>query len=613
MTARALHHVRHSVKHTARRTADAGWQVGLLFLEAAALTAALIFACGVAAADEAPPAAGAASDPAAAKRTAVALNYCRSAFHRIRQNPTREVLADEQRKILNNLNLASIQDEEVVSLYSSVLDEIGAIHIAERERHVVDSGYGKSWQSLATFTAFGVMTDLTDMNYASLVKRGASSWWDLRGLQVSRDMELWKVEKARMTAIVGKSSSFLDASWKLARKRNIPDAWLVRNGDLDRLETAVREHDPEVRLRLLARMEPFMTCYPPYWYYVGRTQQAMGRFVAAEQTYQKLADIGEGHFRRDEMLAASLANVAAIRDFLKKPDAREAAEKALAYTTDSWEVNLTAATVLLRHGAVEAAEDAVLRNLDANLESEQSGVALLAVYAKQGDPKKILARLDDAGAVGRTPIPVLLRCAAALKGQTLPAPAAERLRSSLHGYFGRDDFVLVADPAWEFGHALFAVDEATFARPTLHATDRAVTVQFRKRTADSVRQEPDEYPVLLKYADDFQVKLTLRRDGTASVLPTPSFPRLGHLLSFASDRDEPPAPSRKALRIAAVETGGTLIALDGPPRPAGSAEATEGVAVTSTRFGPVPSAAVNGTATAEVVRLGTPESPAEVP
>lgn len=593
--------------HTGRHAADSGLQLAGLSLQVALITAALIALTTFAAAEEVP---SAAPDPACAKRTAVALNYCRSAFHRIRQNPTKEVLAEEQRKILNNLNLTSIQDEEVVTLYSSVLDEIGSIDIADRERQVVHTGYGRSWQSLATFTAFGALTDVTEMNYASLVKRGASSWWDFRGLQVNRDMELWKVEKARMTSIVGKSSNFLDASWRLARKRNIPDEWLIRNADLDRLETAMRETDPEVRLRLLARMEPFMECYPPYWYYVGRTQQAMGRFLDAEKTYTRLAAVGSGHFRRDEMLAASMANVAAIRDYLKEPGAREAAETALRQTTDSWEVNLTAATVLLRHGALDLAEDAVLRNLDADLEVEQSGVALLAVYAKQGDPKKILARLDDAAVVSRTPIPVLLRCAGTLKGQTLPAPAAERLRSSLHGYFGRDDFVLVADPAWEFGHALFAIDEATFGRPTLHETERAVTVQFRRLGESARSQSANEYSLLLKYADDFPVKLTLRRDEpTASIMPMPSVSRLGQLLTFASDREESPtSPGRNALRIVVVETGGSLIALDGPPRPIAAVEPPSLTAEASPPLGTTPDLLTQSAKVlTEAVTLGSPE------
>src|SRR5262245_57039052 len=81
------------------------------------------------------PTAKAASLPAPdARETAVALNYCRAAFHRIRKEPTKSVLAQEQEKILNNINLDGIADHEVIVLYSSVLDEINQIGVADYER-----------------------------------------------------------------------------------------------------------------------------------------------------------------------------------------------------------------------------------------------------------------------------------------------------------------------------------------------------------------------------------------------------------------------------------------------------------------------------------------------
>src|SRR5690606_10172254 len=94
------------------------------------------------------------------------------------------------------------------------------------------------------------------------------------------------------------------------------DRWLVRSTDLEKLDRAMREPDLEVRLRILKRMEPFMEAYPPYWYYLARTEQALGNWVTASETYQKLAGLGKGHFRRDDMLATGLANRAAIEDYL---------------------------------------------------------------------------------------------------------------------------------------------------------------------------------------------------------------------------------------------------------------------------------------------------------
>ena len=522
--------------------------------------------CGTAVADES------ATAPEAARQTAVALNYCTSAFYRIRRCPSSDVLRQEQRKILNNLNLSAIDDEEVIKLYSAVLDEVGQIQIADRERQVVDTSYDKAWQSMATFGAFSLLTEAADMDYASLIKKGANSWWDFRGLQISRDMDLWKTEKARLTAVLNKSSNFLDASWKLARKRNIPDTWLVRATDLERLDGALAETDPAVRLRLLARMEPFLECYPPYWYYTARTQQQLGRFLDAEKTYGRVAQLGGGHFRRDEMLAATWANVAAIRDFLKMDGPALAAKEALACSSDAWEVNLTAALVLLRHDDVASAEDAVLRNLDAGLETTHSSVALLSVYAKQQDPLKILVRLDDEATVARTPIPVLLRCAAALNNVSLPRPAAERLRTSLYGYFeGRSgqEFVLVSDADWQFDRARFAVDERSFARPTLLPSESVTTVQFHRTAGRPMAG--DAFEVLFKYADDFEVKLTLRREPgqephrDAQRETAAPLARMGNLFTFTADR-RPEPPRRETLRIAVVEAGGTVLAFDGRSR-----------------------------------------------
>ena len=66
--------------------------------------------------------------------TAVALNYCKAAFHRIRKNPSKQVMHQEQTEILNNLNLSGIADREVIQLYTAVVDEIHLIQIAEKER-----------------------------------------------------------------------------------------------------------------------------------------------------------------------------------------------------------------------------------------------------------------------------------------------------------------------------------------------------------------------------------------------------------------------------------------------------------------------------------------------
>ena len=227
------------------------------------------------------------------RNTAVTLNYCRAALHRIRRAPSKNVLVEEQQRILNNLDLNQIDDPEVIVLYRSILDEIGQVEISDRERKVIGEQFVRGAQRKMGTDFFVIGAQAATGQLGSVIQSGANSWWDYRSMEFQRDQDLLKIEKTRINSVVAKSSLFMDTFWKLAQKKKIPDRWLVRGNDLDALEVAMREPNPEVRLRVLKRMEDFMECYPPYWYYTGRTQQEQGQLAEAVETYQRLEKLGQ--------------------------------------------------------------------------------------------------------------------------------------------------------------------------------------------------------------------------------------------------------------------------------------------------------------------------------
>src|SRR5580698_504606 len=374
-------------------------------------------------------------DEALRRSTAVTLNYCRTSFYRIQRFPSVRVLVEEQDKILNNLDLNSIADQDVVKLYTGILMEISEVRMVDRERHVLNEKYRSTLGTLLTGDAFDFGTQLATQQYVSAIRTGARSWWDYRNTATVLDVDLFHADQKRMMTFTEKTGQFLDTCWKLARDRKIPDRWLVRNQDLAKLDAAMQERDPQVRLRVLKRMQEFMACYPPYWYYLARTQQALGHFSAACATYDKLVCLGQGHFRKDDMLAAGLANQAVIQDYLHKPCAVETATKALGYSTDVWEANLMCAQVLGRRGRVAEAEDAVLRNLDVDLERVQSTAALISLYARQGKVAKLRARMANPAIVRSMPMPMLIRAAAVLGPQRIPDSVVAHWASSLTAHY----------------------------------------------------------------------------------------------------------------------------------------------------------------------------------
>ena len=426
-----------------------------------------------------------------ARATAVALNYCRASFHRIRRYESQRVLLEEQQKILDNLNLNGITDEQVMRLYSECLDEIGQIKVAEREAETIQDRFNRTLQRQVGTTALVMAAQMATLSIEGFVRTGVNSWLDYRDLSWTREFDKLKIDRSRIRAVVDKSSQFLDTFWKTAQTQNIPDRWLVRGNDLDDLEEAIQEPDLSKRLRILRRLGPYMECYPPYWYYVARTEQGLGRYFDAEKTYEKTADLGRDHFRRDDMLAASLANLAMIQVALGRKGADETALAALRHSPDVWEANLMCALVLEHAGYFERAEDAILRNLDSDLESPRSSVALLGLCYRQNRTDRLAEYAANPELLAHVPVLSLIQCIGRLGPDDAPPAAVARLRQSLRvavqPSFGADDLVVVCDSSWQPGAASvqFQFPESTGSRRAVRPElSRLPTGQFVFRFRD---------------------------------------------------------------------------------------------------------------------------------
>lgn len=502
------------------------------------------------------------------RSTAAALNYCRAAFHRIRQQPNKVTLAQEQEKILNNLNLDGVVDQEVIQLYSSVLDEIGQIGLADQERALSKQLYRSTVARKVTWDIVALGADIATAQVGSAVRTGASSWWDYRTTTTQHETDLMKIEKNRMTSVVQKSSQFMHTFWQLAQKKKIPDRWLVRGDDLDALDAALQEKNPETRLRVLKRMEPFMECYPPYWYYVARTQQEHGDLVAASETYSQLERIGHGHFRKDDMIATGLANQAAIDDYLGRPGSTETARRALAYSGDVWEANLMCARILERGQRVADAEDAILRNIDSDLESPLSRTMLVSLYTQTQNSERLVRVLTDPAYVAEVPAPVLLRCVSLLGTDKTPAPVMQTVLASIDAQpyiqVGQDDVIVRAAQSWQLHLASLQVSlgDRQLSNPQIVTRNGIHYLRYATNMdlGGPFSTSPSDVRVTLnfQYPDKNQIRLTLQPDQahvsqTSRTIATLVNPRL----ATASSN------STQSLRIADIKVGEKEVALTG--------------------------------------------------
>jgi hypothetical protein len=498
-------------------------------------------------------------------KLAVALNYCRAAFHRINRSPTAQVLYEEQQRILNNLDLSSIDDVQVVKLYTDVIDEIGQIEMIAREKVIIDDHHKRVFRQKLFLNAMALGTHVATFNTVGAIQTGAGSWWDYRSSSWGRVNDTWKLEKGHLSALVRKTTHFIETSWKLAREREIPDKWLIRDRDLDKLEETLSESNLEVRLRMLKRMEPYYRCYPPFYYYVGRIEQSLGRLHDARETFRTLRDLEGGHFRQDDMLAAGLASLASIEHHLGDRQALETAKLALMQSNEVWEANLICASILCQYGEFVPAEDAVLRNLDVDLELDASRNALVLLYAQSGDTAKLASRLSDDDFVKSLRGPVLLTCAMAMGDQGLPSNANRQLLASLHGRvhmtYGRDDLIITASEDWNLATANLQVSYAgvSLGKPEILPIKEGVQLVYRGvlEVGTPWKQTRGTRPISLEaqFEDQPAIAFNLVPVGTQAA---------NNVLQVAGI-SELPGTERQGYLLANVRSPNYLVAFDGTP------------------------------------------------
>ena len=457
---------------------------------------------------------------ASARQTAVALNYCRASLHRIRTTPSPQVLAEERDRVLDNLSLDAIADPEVIGLYSALLDEINQVGLARTERRLVVDGTARGIRRKLVWDSVAFAGQVATAQYVGALRTGADSWWDIRDRQDRKATELLKVDRKQMESITAKSTLFLDTFWKLARRRDIPDAWLIRGGDLDRLAAAVGEPRDDVRLRRLRRLEPFLTAYPPYWYHVARTQQALGSFDDAIATYARLSELESGQFRIDEMLAAAETNWALLLDAAGDPHAVEIAERALTRAPTVWQANLAAAGIFERHARLDDAEEALLRNVDADIARPISQTFRLAMLARTDQTERLAELVTRPEVVADVPAPALLRCVATLEADA-SRPVVQRLGRSIAAYprgaFGADDLILTADENWNLPRARFRFpSQPQTAMPEVAAVRGGHAVRF---SGVALPGSGDEVDVELAYPDGTTLVMTFQREGRRTLRP----------------------------------------------------------------------------------------------
>ena len=169
--------------------------------------------------------------PGDAYLAALQLNYCQEALTRAATANNRVILDQEYNKIVNNLNLVSIPDVELMQLRKSLLTMFNEFSIREEERERVQEKYRRKVERAFISSMSGALGSAGGMSVWSTVTNTAFSLGGayfeyqqrVEDYKDQLDEGRWELKKDELRQITEMRSDVLDTSWRILKRYALPD------------------------------------------------------------------------------------------------------------------------------------------------------------------------------------------------------------------------------------------------------------------------------------------------------------------------------------------------------------------------------------------------------
>lgn len=258
-------------------------------------------------------------------QTALTLNYATVSLYRIVSYNDVMILQQEYENIINNINLSKIEDEEIIQLFTGLMDTLTYTQINDKHKQFVQRKYERKvenalYDSFSTGLsgAMGNARDPFSAGAAAMSAIGSSYFSYRRNLEEykeERDEKEWQLDSQIILDLNNIRKDFFESSWKLQKKYEFPDQWRLTENQVEEYVETLKDNDAERRYRKLKRMEGSFQAYPPFWYYFGATAQELNKNTEALQYYEKFKNTRKGIFRKDPFLvSANMKRIVLLND-----------------------------------------------------------------------------------------------------------------------------------------------------------------------------------------------------------------------------------------------------------------------------------------------------------
>jgi len=246
--------------------------------------------------------------------TALLLNYCRESLYKIIEFNDRTILDEEYGKLVNNIDITRIRDDEAAELIELLLKELSTQRLKEGEKQFLIEAYNRRVQAGIT-AAFKGLSHFEPVKVPKMapnspailacqaIVAAASGISSFRSAVAKEEKEarigLMQLEIEELGRLTEFRTRFFDTEYKLYKRYNLPDRLNLKEVQMAQYIKVLADEDPRRRLERLERLKDDFDAFPPFWYQIGKAAQEAGDTLSAKSYYAHFEQIQPRVFRED--------------------------------------------------------------------------------------------------------------------------------------------------------------------------------------------------------------------------------------------------------------------------------------------------------------------------
>lgn len=246
--------------------------------------------------------------------TAMLLNYCRESLYKVVEFNDRAVLDEEYGRLINNIDITRIQDDEVAQLIELLLKELNALRLTDAERQYLTEAYNRR-VGFSVLEALKGSKDLKDIKIPTFGAKGPAAvacqaivviaagvtGYKSQFAKQQRDakMRLMALNAQELNRLTTLRTRFFDTEYKLYKRYSLPDRLNLKEVQMEQYIRVLADDDAGRRLERLERLKEDFQAFPPFWYEIGKAAQETGDVVFAKSYYEHFERINARVFRED--------------------------------------------------------------------------------------------------------------------------------------------------------------------------------------------------------------------------------------------------------------------------------------------------------------------------